>query len=692
IGVDLAAALEHAHQRGVMHGDIKPANILISDDNNRAMLLDFNLAGDLTQAQPSLVGGTPAYMSPEQRDALEEPSQAYRVDHRSDVYSLGAVLFESRHGQKYSSRTNKDQPTPGSAALNAIIAKCLRDNPNERYQSATELLEDLQNQATHQPLKHQPEPSFQERSTKWIRRHPRASSAVVLCLLFAFILFGVNSVWNTKRDQIAAQHSHQLLLEETVRVRSLLALNDSESDALTAGLQRGQALLAEVRQTDTTAELLTASEQQEQTQAVGELLFYLAQASHRLSSAQATDSDRRTLIADSCNFSTQAIDWFEQNSVLTPLAVRLQHHRLHEIEDGIETTEVTNNPLDQLMLAIEYNQTGQFEKTIKHLEVVKSQFANDVSFWNLMGSAYAGSQQFKLAESCFTTCVAFKPESWIAWCNRGLARMASGNPRKAIDDFEHVVELRPDHWSSYLNRAIAKAGIGQLQAAIDDLNRCEEHNGPTRIYFLRARYHAALGNHAAAQADHQLGLQATPTDSKSWISRGVAKVTKNPEAALSDFREATRLEPDSANGLRNIAHVLSEHLKQPEEAIQTLTTLLHKHPTDAAALTGRAVLFARLNQPESAIADARHALQLSTMPLTRYQAACVYALLANENDTYTNRSIALLALAFEGQPSLVAFSETDPDLTRLVKTESYLELVSATKSIRRMKAANQEQP
>src|SRR5262245_64755562 len=88
---EVADALEHAHRQGVIHRDVKPGNLLLSPDG-RLSLNDFGLARMLEQPGMTMTGefvGTPAYMSPEQIAAGRTP-----VDHRTDIYSLGATLYE----------------------------------------------------------------------------------------------------------------------------------------------------------------------------------------------------------------------------------------------------------------------------------------------------------------------------------------------------------------------------------------------------------------------------------------------------------------------------------------------------------------------------------------------------------------------------------------------------------------------
>jgi len=153
IAQEIAEALDYAHSQGVVHRDIKPANILITRDG-QAKISDFGIAQlDLTQMTlPGRVLGTPAYMSPEQLEGKQ-------VDGRSDLFSLGAILYTSLTGhrpfQGNSATTvcyrvaNHEPMQPSSLCaelpqeLDAVIARALAKNPAERYQRGNEFAEDL---------------------------------------------------------------------------------------------------------------------------------------------------------------------------------------------------------------------------------------------------------------------------------------------------------------------------------------------------------------------------------------------------------------------------------------------------------------------------------------------------------------------------------------------------------------------
>ena len=201
-GARMAESLAHAHERGVLHRDIKPSNVLVTADG-LPMLLDFNLARDprADASGPSL-GGTLAYMAPEHLEALAEGDDA-SVDHRSDLFALGVLLYEALTGRRpfvmptgassvtdalrraaearrASSPTIRETHPEVPAAMEAVVLKCLAVDPARRYAYASALAADLQAVADDGPLGHAREP-FASRAVRWSRRN---RWPIALALLF----------------------------------------------------------------------------------------------------------------------------------------------------------------------------------------------------------------------------------------------------------------------------------------------------------------------------------------------------------------------------------------------------------------------------------------------------------------------------------------------------------------------------
>jgi len=154
IAAGVAHALAHAHARGIVHHDIKPANVLVDAATGQVKLADFGLArlADLQRSRTGVLAGTPAYMSPEQ---LAEGAQ----DARADLYSLGVVLFELLTGRlPYEAASLgallqqvSQVPAPPvqelrqevPAALSALVARLLEKSPDRRPPSARSLATEL---------------------------------------------------------------------------------------------------------------------------------------------------------------------------------------------------------------------------------------------------------------------------------------------------------------------------------------------------------------------------------------------------------------------------------------------------------------------------------------------------------------------------------------------------------------------
>src|SRR5262245_43975465 len=194
--VKVSRAVHYAHQRGILHRDLKPGNILLSAEGE-PFVSDFGLAKFLEAANQTTVSGavlgSPSYMAPEQ--ASGRPDQ---VSTASDVYSLGAILYEILTGQPpfradtplatLQQVVEQEPKRPSTINLRAdrdletICLMCLEKEPGRRYGSAELLAEDLERWLRHEPIRARPS-SPRERVRKWMRRNPATATLLALCSL-----------------------------------------------------------------------------------------------------------------------------------------------------------------------------------------------------------------------------------------------------------------------------------------------------------------------------------------------------------------------------------------------------------------------------------------------------------------------------------------------------------------------------
>jgi serine/threonine protein kinase/lipoprotein NlpI len=569
VGACLADALQYAHERGVLHLDLKPANVLLAADG-QPMLLDFHLArAPLAPGArpPAWLGGTPAYMAPEQRAAWqavrEGRSISSALDGRADLFALGMLLHELLGG-------GLPEPDPASAAelprlnpsvtpgLAAIIGKCLAEDPHARYPDAAALAEDLRRHLKAQPLRGVPNRSWRERWQKWRRRRPHMPTYLALLLLVAVGLGLVGWRVQNKLDEAReALHEGRTWIER------------EQYEPATSALERGLALTDGMPFSDALRDKLREHLQEVAgLQAVRELHQFVERA--RLATgAVAPPPDEERTIERHCR------ELWQYREQITALFAQGSSTR---------STESHNDLLDLAILwtRLRVRLASPDDRAVTRHEALEVLAEAE----KLCGPSCVLSQERRqhatalgltaLAEEAARQAAPLPPRT--AWEHNALGRalLESGNPSGAAAHFGRALEIQPDDfWAHY-------------------------HDG--QCAYLLKRHDRALVAFTAC-------IALAPRSAWCRYNRGLVNVDLSRlEGALLDFNQALVLDPHLADAVlqRGLLHYRGERY---DAAVKDLRQALKDGANAATAHYGLALVYRARGDQAAAVEELREALR-----------------------------------------------------------------------------------
>jgi serine/threonine protein kinase/Flp pilus assembly protein TadD len=725
----LAEGLQHAHQRGVLHRDIKPSNILLGADG-QPMLLDFNLAQNRhahpSQAEATL-GGTVAYMAPEHLRALARPSPATarEVDQRSDIYSLGMVLYEMLTGHSpfdqsasYSilpvmieaMAVERSQAAPSVRrhqpgvpwSMESIVGKCLSPEPARRYQQAEELAEDLRRFLEDQPLKHAPEPSRAERLRKWVRRHPRLTSSSSVATVAVLLLVGAGATLAGVREHLASareelegvQARERKQAYDAGHERTLCLVNTVADlqDHLAQGRQTCEqtlALYGVLERSDWQQhpawQRLNADDRLAVAENTRELLLLLAWA--RVQSApQDTDVVRDAVALLDKADAIQGLKpskavWMDRARYLDKLGDKERAEAAKETAERIEPASAR----DCYLLAITSTRQGTREGVVRAIgELNRALQLNPRHYWSLVqrGICYQELGEPTLAASDFGTCIGVWPEFPWGHFNKSCILDRSGKKVEAVQGYTDALKYDPKFLLAYVNRALARLELKQYADALADFDQAFEL-GQDDVRLHTGRGTALEGLGRFQEADEAFGIAFDRIASTEQRVRndlrlvyGFAVCARLPDKARAVFDDLLQDDPAHADALYGLAMVAVQQ-GQAGKAIKYYDRALTVNPRYIEARRYRAILLARSGRFEQAVQDINQCLEQEPRGgATLYAAACVTALMAAQTHdrTSADQAVDLLQKAVEagyGRDKAVA----DPDLASIRKHPQFQELL-----------------
>jgi serine/threonine protein kinase/Tfp pilus assembly protein PilF len=656
----LAEALQHAHQRGVLHRDIKPSNILLGADG-QPMLLDFNLARNLNcprATAAATLGGTVAYMAPEHLRALaaRDPALARQVDHRADIYGLGMVLYEMLVGHGPFDQSASYSPLPAIIEamaversrnspslrgqrpdvpwdLESIARTCLAADPDQRYQQAEHLAEDLRRFLEDRPLKHAPELSWAERGRKWARRHPRLAGAASVAAVATLLLTAGSALLAGTRQQLQAAHARaeeaawaearqrkQAFEEEAFRALCLVNTTADVHDHVSQGLAvcEGALALYDVLQRDdgqgqAAWARLEPTERQSLAEDARELLLLMARARVHLAPRTADPHLPQTLAAFLTPLAPAAVaahlpgSWSAGQAVWGPRvegltrALASAHRQALALLDRAETIqELSASPAlweDRAFYLEQLGDNAAAEAARERARTLPRSGARD---HHLLATTYARNRRYPEAVAELTRALRCNPRHYWSWMQRGLCHQELGDYAQAGADFTACIALWPEFAWGYFNAGRICHQLGRLAAAADHYTGALERDTDfVPAYLNRGLVYLDLKRAAEALADFDAAAARGRDDVVLHGGRGLAL------ESLGRFPEADRAFQQAwARDANHVAMLLGYGFavcrRRPEDARAAFGKVLARDPRNPRALYGQAMLLAERTRSSGA--------------------------------------------------------------------------------------------
>jgi tetratricopeptide (TPR) repeat protein/tRNA A-37 threonylcarbamoyl transferase component Bud32 len=641
IFLDLCNAVAYAHSRGVIHRDLKPENVMLGP-YGETILLDWGLAkiagqpegtigsiSSLSASRPALSGqssqtedgsilGSPLYMAPEMAEGHHSDA-----DQRTDVYLLGATLYEMLCGQPPRRGASRDEllelartaaPVPPCKlvadtprALQAICLKAMARSKSHRYESAMALAKDVENYLAAERVSAYREPAIR-RTWRWAKKHRRTlarSAAAVALVLIVAMLYAFRREAQRLHALELARADVRAIEQLTDEARFFAASVDAPSeDAPYYDPARGEnkllpALDASAKWGPTLAGLPLAEERDRLRGQLAQTALQVAQLKLQLSSDAPSVAAAGALLDRAAQLGLDSRGFHRVRAMYYRLAGRaadsvheeqvasVARDSAHDLFLDGEHLRLSSD-LDLVRFAQDSKANAQRRSnTQKAVEAYQAALAQDPrDYWThlQLGRCLLAIGRGPEAVQALSACIALRPDAPWGYSSRGLALALLGRKDDASADLDRADKLDPNCLPALLNRAVLNIIQQQSNAAAAQLDALLlRPDRPAEALFYRGRLQLDAGDAAAAASSFSALLRERPQFVPAYIFRATAYLMLAREnEALADLDQVSHSESRDAS-LAKRGHLLRLIAAQVPKPQQQSTLALAQRDLKLAA-------------------------------------------------------------------------------------------------------------